>query len=139
VILNLYVWPVMSFRTKTCSTIHFGEMPPLSCPILIVVKIPRFLCYTPTTHLSNYSQHQQRSMRNTSLVCITYLGISQSTTHTIARIFAKPAALTLLAHCFLPPSLSILLRPEGCRRWKWAWLAGRGRHTLRCYPACCQR
>jgi len=43
----------MSFRTKTCSTIHFGEMPLLSCPILIVVKIPRFLCYMPTIQLRN--------------------------------------------------------------------------------------
>ena len=29
----------------------------------------------------------------------------------------------------------LLLKPQGCRWRKWAWLAGRGRHTLRCQPA----
>ena len=48
----LYVWPVTSLRTKTCSTIHFGEMPLLSCPILMVVRIPRLLCYK-TKHNSH--------------------------------------------------------------------------------------
>jgi len=45
----------MSLRTKTCSTIHFGEMPLLSCPILIVVNIPRFLC---CSHISPATKQQ---------------------------------------------------------------------------------
>jgi len=44
----LYVCPVTSLRTTTCSTIHLGEGPELSCPILRVVRMPRFLCYNKT-------------------------------------------------------------------------------------------
>jgi hypothetical protein len=42
-ITYLYVCPVTSFRTTTCSTIHLGDGPELSCPILRVVRMPRFL------------------------------------------------------------------------------------------------
>lgn len=42
----LYVWPVTSFRTSICSTIHFADVPELSCAIRNVVKMPKFLCYT---------------------------------------------------------------------------------------------
>lgn len=41
---NLKVCPVTSFRTTTCSTIHFGDTPALSWPMRKVDKTPRFLC-----------------------------------------------------------------------------------------------
>lgn len=42
---HLYVWPVTSLRTTTCSTIHLGDGPELSWPIRSVVNIPTFLCW----------------------------------------------------------------------------------------------
>ena len=41
---NLNVCPVTSFLTTTCSTIHFGDNPVLSCPIRNVDNTPKFLC-----------------------------------------------------------------------------------------------
>lgn len=43
-ITHLYVWLVISFLTRMCSTSHLGDMPALSCPIRNVVSTPKFLC-----------------------------------------------------------------------------------------------
>jgi hypothetical protein len=74
---HLYMCPVTSLRTTTCSTIHLGDGPELSCPILRVVRMPRFLCcnITPSWH-----------HRTVFCCCITTLYKTSLTRNTNSRV-----------------------------------------------------
>lgn len=97
----LYVWPVTSLRTTTCSTIHLADAPALSCPMRSVVRIPRFLCWNDK-HMKwvshtiqmlafdmltwNTNSSELRGMKTCCVSCM----LPEIATQTLADVVAGP-------------------------------------------------
>lgn len=130
-----HVWPVTSFLTNTCSTIHLGDMPVLSWPMRNVVSSPKFLCcqkkeMVRTIKVDSLREASVNHIHYTNMQACMLIMAPSKHTHTVML----PEILALLGSLALECWRSVLeCHPDWPRHWMMCWhhsASGRERSPL---------